>query len=78
LNVEESEDFIAISSADGRKLESSKTGYITKFINDGVIISISNARNMLFVEELSEKPKGVNWEEKFKSHKGKLVINIIF
>ena len=71
LKLEVNDEFVTVSSQDGRHLKSRVEGYITEFGNGDLVISVANARNMLFVEELREKTAEDNWEEKFKTHKGK-------
>merc|ERR1712048_131132 len=69
LTLESSAEFITVTSADGRHLKSGVNGYATEFGKGKTVISVANARNMLYIEELKEKQEGDNWEEKFKTHK---------
>ena len=70
LTLDSSSEFVTISSSDGKRLKSSINGFVTEFSQGETVISVANARNLLFVEELTQKPEDVNWEEKFKTHKG--------
>ena len=72
ISVEATDEFVTATSADGRHLKTSIEGYVTEFGNKEHVISVANARNMLYVEELREKGEEENWEEKFKTHKGQI------
>ena len=74
VSLSPSDEFITISAPDGRHLKSSIDGYVTEFGKNDDVIAVANARNMLYVEAMREKTDEDNWEEKFKTHKGQLII----
>ena len=70
VSLQATDEFVTITSKDGRHLKSRVDGYVTEFGQGSTVISVANARNMLFVEALREKAEEDSWEEKFKTHKG--------
>lgn len=51
------------------RLKTSVESYVTEFSHNDEVITVTNSRNLLFVEELRAKNDDENWEEKFKTHK---------
>merc|ERR1711935_304763 len=62
-------EFVTIKTNSGIYMKTSLSVYVTQFGRGETTIALVNSRNMLNVEELSEKGDEENWEEKFKTHK---------